>query len=69
MYVDVGEVPQDSNSTCNILLQTLLKHVDQLPPVLYVQMDNTTRENKNQFVFALFCVLVELNIFEKVCAS
>ena len=60
VYVDVGEIPQDSNCTCNILMQTFLKHVDHLSPILYVQMDNTVRENKNQFVFPLFCVLVEL---------
>ena len=67
VYVDVGEIPQDSNTTCNILVNTLLKYADQLPPVLYVQMDNTVRENKNQFVFGLFCALIELNVFQKVC--
>ena len=69
VYVDVGEYPQDSNLTCNIIMQTLLKHVDHLPPVLYVQMDNTVRENKNMYVFALFCALVELKVFDKVRVS
>ena len=66
VYVDLGEIPQDSNTTCNILLQVLKKYVGELPPVLYLQMDNCARENKNQYVFGLCCILVELKIFEKV---
>ena len=30
-----------------------------LPPVLYIQMDNTSRENKNKYVLAYFAFLVE----------
>jgi hypothetical protein len=37
-----------------------------LPPVLYLQLDNTTRKNKNQFVFAYLNMLVELGVSKKV---
>lgn len=37
-----------------------------LPPVLYVQMDNCWRENKNQFLLAFFAFLVLKRIVKKV---
>ena len=38
----------------------------QLPPTMYLQMDNCWRENKNRYVFCFLALLVELGIFEKV---
>uniref|UniRef100_A0A7M5V597 DUF7869 domain-containing protein n=1 Tax=Clytia hemisphaerica TaxID=252671 RepID=A0A7M5V597_9CNID len=40
-----------------------------LPPVLYVQMDNCWRENKNQFLLAFFAFLVLKRIVKKVRLS
>ena len=37
-----------------------------LPPVLYVQLDNTARENKNSTVFGYLSMLVERGIFKKI---
>lgn len=37
-----------------------------LPEVLYLQLDNSCRENKNQIVFGYLNMLVELRIFQKV---
>ena len=37
-----------------------------LPEVLYLQVDNTCHENKNQVVFGYLNMLVELRVFEKV---
>ena len=34
--------------------------------VLYVQLDNTTRENKNSTVFSYLSMLVERGIFKKI---
>lgn len=65
VFLDFKEVPHDSNLTINVLLQTLLKY-EKLPPTLYLQLDNCGRENKNKFVLALCCLLVELGIFKKV---
>lgn len=37
-----------------------------LAPVAYFQMDNCWQENKNQFVLAFMCMLVEMGVFQKV---
>ena len=37
-----------------------------LPEVLYLQLDNTSRENKNQVLFGYLNMLVELGIFKKI---
>ncbi|XP_072019537.1 uncharacterized protein [Amphiura filiformis] len=68
VFVDINEVPHDSNMTMNVLLQVLLKY-PSLPPVLYLQLDNCVRENKNRFMFAMCCMLVELQIFRKIKMS
>lgn len=39
---------------------------DDLPPVLYIQMDNTCRDNKNKYTLTFAAILVELGIFKKV---
>ena len=39
---------------------------DSLPPVLYIQMDNTCRDNKNKYTLTFLALLVELGIFRKV---
>lgn len=49
------EWPHDANLTCNVLLEVLNRWSQeyQLPPTLYVQLDNCVRENKNNLVFGL----------------
>ncbi|XP_062581892.1 uncharacterized protein LOC134243670 [Saccostrea cucullata] len=42
---------------------------DSLPDVLYLQMDNCARENKNRYLLAFMCYLVECGIFRKVKIS
>ena len=37
-----------------------------LPPTLQIQADNTTRENKNVYMFALCAALVGLGFFQEV---
>ena len=34
--------------------------------MLYLQLDNCVKENKNQYILWLLALLVELKIFEKV---
>lgn len=65
-YIDFNEYPHDSNLTINILLNILVRYADSLPPVLYLQLDNTSRENKNRHLFSFLSLLLELNIFKKV---
>ena len=66
LYVDLKEYPHDSNLTANILLSILHRYADTLPDVLYLQMDNCGRENKNQCILGLCALLVELDVFKKV---
>lgn len=39
---------------------------DTLPPVLYLQMDNACRDNKNKYTLTFAALLVEMGIFRKV---
>ena len=52
--------------TIAILLDILYMYKDSLPEVLFLQIDNWWRENKNNYVFAFCALLVELGVFRKV---
>ena len=65
-YVDYHQYAHDSNLTMNLLLHTLWICRENLPRKLYIQMDNCTRENKNQWLFVLCALLVEMGIFDKI---
>lgn len=58
-FLDFGQFPHDPNLTINVLLRLLIEKFqvlqDKLPGSLYIQLDNYSRENKNQ------CVLAFLN--------
>ena len=60
--------PHDPNLTASVLLAMLVRWCEKylLPPVLYLQLDNCVKENKNQYILWLLALLVELKIFEKV---
>lgn len=68
VYVDLLQYPHDSNLTLTLLLNTIVNYKDnhQLPSTLHIQMDNTSRENKNRYVIGFCAILVELKIFLKV---
>ncbi|XP_053405149.1 uncharacterized protein LOC128558899 [Mercenaria mercenaria] len=72
-YVDLNEYPHDPNLTINVLLKMLKRtaqqHMNQLPPVLYIQADNCGRENKNRYVMAFCELLVTERIFDEVHLS
>ena len=65
VYIDVHSWPHDSNLTINILLDILMKQ-EFLPPVLYLRLDNTARENKNQYILSFLSYLVQMKIFSEV---
>ena len=69
-FVDVHMWPHDSNLTMNIFLSILLDQSKEvgLPSILFLQLDNCSRENKNQFVFGLLALLVQKKkkIFKEV---
>ena len=67
-YVDLLQYPHSSNLTLTLLLKTLVacSKCQNVPENLYIQMDNTSRENKNRYVLAFCALLVSLKIFKKV---
>ena len=72
VYIDLLQYPHDSNLTITVLNKVLSGHAETrggLPPTLYLQMDNTSRENKNHYVFGYCAFLVEAWIFHKVCTN
>ena len=52
--------------TITIIHDVLSHWSGNLPEVLYLQLDNTCHENKNQVVFGYLNMLVELRIVQKV---
>jgi len=64
-FVDVHQWGHDSNFTINVLLRTLSR-MEYIPDVLYTQMDNCWRENKNQFIIIFLAVLIKYKVFKKV---
>uniref|UniRef100_A0A7M5X9T5 DUF7869 domain-containing protein n=2 Tax=Clytia hemisphaerica TaxID=252671 RepID=A0A7M5X9T5_9CNID len=72
MFLNGGQWSGDSNLTCNIITEVLLrmtKDKNTLPPVLYIQLDNCWSENKNQFVMAFCALLVGWRLVDKVRLS
>ena len=67
---DYYQWSHDPNLTASVLLTMLARWCEKykLPPVLYLQLDNCVKENKNQFILWLLAYLVELGICEKVNA-
>lgn len=70
-FVDLLQWPHDSNLTITLLMNVFqeFQKTYPLPSTLYLQMDNTARENKNKYVLGFCAALVELRIFEKVAIN
>lgn len=70
-FVDLVQYPHDSNLTLTVIVNVLVDFAktNKFPEVLYLQMDNTCRENKNRFVLTFCAVLVHLQIFKKVSVT
>ncbi|XP_071851801.1 uncharacterized protein [Apostichopus japonicus] len=66
VFHDVKHIPHDSNLTIYCLTEALKAAQDYLGKVLFLQMDNCFRENKNKFVLSFAALLVERDIFEEV---
>lgn len=65
-FMMFGNIKADANLTVTVLHRIISEWEGPLPPVLYVQLDNTTRENKNGVLVGYLNLLVEMGIFEKV---
>ena len=66
-FFDFLQWPYDSNLNIQVLLEILLDFKEKLPPTLYLQLDNSARENKNRFFFSFCAILVKRKVFKKVC--
>ena len=71
-FYDVLQFPHDCNLTIHALLKVLAdlcRHREPLPRVLYLQLDNCSRENKNKYLLSFCSILVEQKVFQKVFLS
>jgi hypothetical protein len=61
---------QGHNPTIQIIWEVIVdqyvRNRNKLPPVLFLQLDNTTRQNKGRYVFAFLALLVEHGVFERI---
>ena len=63
---------QGHNATIQVLqhiLEDLKRKGGSLPPVLKLQLDNTTKQNKGQFLYGYLAMLVEFGVFREVEVS
>ena len=62
---------QGHNTTIQVIMHVLtdLLKNGPLPTVLMLQLDNTTKQNKGQFLYGFLALLVEKGIFETVVVS
>ncbi|KAL3686578.1 hypothetical protein R1sor_009152 [Riccia sorocarpa] len=65
-FLTYNNIKSDSNLTITVLHKILLEWEGPLPPTLYLQLDNTVRENKNNILFAYLAMLLDKNIFSKI---
>ena len=65
-FYDICQWPQDMNLTAHALLNVLSDFAEELPEVLYLQLDNAGNQNKNRYFFGFCAFLVEAKIFHKV---
>lgn len=72
LYVMTEEFETGSNHIIEAIHRTLQKKslaAPKFPPVLYIQLDNCVRENKNRFTLAYLECLVAWGVFAEVQAS
>ena len=66
------DVPKDTNNTIEVLarmLETIYERHRGLPQSVYVVLDNTSRENKNNIMLKFWAQLVLLGVFRTVMLS
>jgi hypothetical protein len=71
-YTILDTCPLGANVTIDILhrvLEAELASKGKLPRVLYLQLDNTTRQCKNQYVMAWMAYLVHIGLFDEIYVS
>jgi hypothetical protein len=66
VYFTDPNIHNDANLTITVTHHVLTHWCGNIPQVLYLQLENTSRETKNQIVFGYLSMLVEMGIFQKV---
>ena len=66
VFITYPNVHNDPNLTVIVIQKVLMNWGHLLPPVFYIQLDNTVRENKNSTVFGYLSMLVKQGVFRKV---
>ena len=66
VFLNYPNLHNDSNLTIHVIQHVLNQWEGPPPPVLYLQLDNTSRENKNKYVMAYLNMLVTKKIFKKI---
>ena len=73
VYLGLEDIAGDPNWTVETLYRTLKAEEERrgegLPKTLYLQLDNCFRENKNTYVMAYLCWLVERLVFDEIFLS
>ena len=64
----VTDFTKETNTMVEVLRRTLDAQAT-LPPTLYLQLDNTSQENKNSHMFAYLAELVETRVFRKIVVN
>jgi len=68
MWIDAHH-EHDSNQVIMLVMNVICdvkQRKGSLPPTLKIQADNTTKENKNIYMFAMCATLVGLGFFKEV---
>ena len=68
VYVHDSSVPTGPNNTIQCIWNAVSEQskVQKLPPILYLQLDNTASDNKNHHVLEFAAWLVEEGYFQEV---
>ena len=72
MYLIPDHVKQGVNVTIEVLQRTLRAYEESgktLPPELYLQLDNTCKQNKSRFLMAYLGELVRAGVFREIYVS
>jgi hypothetical protein len=71
-FIATDAIKQGNNVTIEVIHRVLLKTIKdegRLPPVLYLQLDNTTKQNKAKYLMAYLHSLVDAGVFKKIIVS
>jgi hypothetical protein len=66
------DIASDPNLTCEVLYRTLVSEFERRsvrPPILYLQLDNCIRENKNTVFISYLCWILERDVFKEIYLS